>query len=112
MVDLNTLIPAGSGAPLYEASNINDRGEIVAGGLPGGCNDPSSCGHVYLLIPCDADHPGVEGCDYNAVADTSDAEIQARQSTQLSVEAAKRRVTPETAARYRRLRKSTTSEPQ
>jgi probable HAF family extracellular repeat protein len=111
MVDLNTLIPADSGAPLYEASNINDRGEIVAGGLPAGCNDPSSCGHVYLLIPCDADHPGVEGCDYNAVADTSDAEIQARQSTQLSVEAAKKWVTPETAARYRRLRRSTTSEP-
>jgi probable HAF family extracellular repeat protein len=111
MVDLNTLIPADSGAPLYEASNINDRGEIVAGGLPAGCNNPFSCGHVYLLIPCDADHPSVEGCDYNAVGDTSDAEIQARQSTQLSVEAAKKWVTPETAARYRRLRKSTTSEP-
>jgi probable HAF family extracellular repeat protein len=63
MVDLNPLIPEDSGAPLYEASNINERGEIVAGGLPAGCSDPSSCGHVYLLIPCDEEHPGIEGCE-------------------------------------------------
>ena len=67
MVDLNTLIPEKAGAPLYEASNINERGEIVAGGLPAGCGDPSSCGHVYLLIPCDEEHPGIEGCDYTMV---------------------------------------------
>jgi probable HAF family extracellular repeat protein len=67
MVDLNTLIPENSGAPLYEASNINERGEIVAGGLPVGCGDPSSCGHAYLLIPCDEEHPDIEGCDYGMI---------------------------------------------
>ena len=53
MVDLNTLILASSGATLYDAENINQRGEIVALGLPAGCADPNSCGHVYLLIPKD-----------------------------------------------------------
>ena len=66
MVDLNTLIPEDSGAPLYEADNINEHGEIVAGGLPAGCSDPSACGHDYLLIPCDEDHPSIDGCDYGA----------------------------------------------
>jgi len=67
MIDLNTLILAGSGAVLYEADNLNERGEIVASGLPAGCNDRFSCGHIFLLIPCDDDHPGVEGCDYTMV---------------------------------------------
>jgi probable HAF family extracellular repeat protein len=53
MVDLDTLISQDSGATLYEADNINERGEIVASGLPAGCNDRFACGHVYLLIPCD-----------------------------------------------------------
>jgi probable HAF family extracellular repeat protein len=81
MVDLNTLIPADSGAPLYEASNINERGEIVAGGLPAGCNNPSSCGHVYLLIPCDKEHPNVAGCDYNSVDAGAEAEPQTVRAT-------------------------------
>ncbi len=79
MVDLNTLIPEDSGAPLYEASNINERGEIVAGGLPAGCNDPSSCGHVYLLIPCDKEHRDLKGCDYDPVYDKPPAEVQPAQ---------------------------------
>lgn len=105
MVDLNILIPADSGATLYEASNINERGEIVAGGLPAGCNDPSTCGHVYLLIPCDADHPGLEGCDYNPVADASDAQTHSSQTTILSLDAAKK------WQRYRRFYNRATSEP-
>jgi probable HAF family extracellular repeat protein len=74
MVDLNTLIPENAGAPLYEASNINERGEIVAGGLPAGCGDPNSCGHVYLLIPCDEEHSGIEGCDYSTVEASASTE--------------------------------------
>jgi hypothetical protein len=67
LVDLDALAVSDSGASLFEADNINERGEIVASGLPGGCDDRFSCGHVFLLIPCDEDHPGVEGCDYSMV---------------------------------------------
>src|SRR5262249_337611 len=67
MVDLNTLILGNSGAGLYEADNINDRGEIVASGLPAGCDNRFACGHIFLLIPCDENHPGLEGCDYSLV---------------------------------------------
>jgi probable HAF family extracellular repeat protein len=62
IVDLNTLVPAGSGVQLFLADYINDRGEITAGGvLPNGDN------HAFLLVPCDENHPGVEGCDYSLV---------------------------------------------
>jgi hypothetical protein len=43
-------------------SNINDRGEIAG-------NAALSNGetHAFVLIPCDDDHPDVEGCDYSMV---------------------------------------------
>jgi probable HAF family extracellular repeat protein len=62
IVDLNTLVPPGSGLQLYEADQINDRGEIVVQGV-----DASGNNHAVLLIPCDENHPGVEGCDYSSV---------------------------------------------
>src|SRR5437016_11503710 len=52
IVDLNTLIPANSSLELFDATNINDRGEIAGRGLPAGCDDVHFCGHVFLLIPC------------------------------------------------------------
>jgi probable HAF family extracellular repeat protein len=54
IVDLNTAIPPNSSLQLVETDNINDRGEIVGRGLPAGCGDPNLCGHVFLLIPCNA----------------------------------------------------------
>lgn len=78
ILDLNSLTLGESGAYLYEADNINESGEIVASGLPAECNDRFSCGHVYLLIPCDENHADVEGCDYNMV----EAEIQPRRELQ------------------------------
>ena len=72
MVDLNTLIPQDLGAVLYEADNINERGEIVASGLPAGCDDRFACGHVFLLIPCgEGDQTCGGGGSENAVLQTS-----------------------------------------
>jgi probable HAF family extracellular repeat protein len=68
MVDLNTLIPAGSGVQLTNAFNINDRGEILAKAAPIGFtpNDDADLGHLALLVPCDEGHPNLEGCEYGA----------------------------------------------
>jgi len=62
IVDLNTLIPPGSGLVLIMATSINDSGEIGGQGV-------SSAGdnHAFLLVPCDDNHPGVQGCDYSMV---------------------------------------------
>jgi probable HAF family extracellular repeat protein len=67
MVDLNSLIAPRSTLELTFAFAINDSGEIVGTGVPSGCT-PSNidfCGHAYRLIPCDENHPDLEGCDYS-----------------------------------------------
>ena len=62
LVKLNSLIPPGSEINLGGAINANNRGEIVAGGtLPNGEQ------HAVLLMPCDDEHPDLEGCDYSLV---------------------------------------------
>jgi probable HAF family extracellular repeat protein len=70
IVDLNTLIPPHSDLYLNLALDISDRGEITGDGtLSSGDN------HAFLLIPCDENHPRVEGCDYS-LADTPAAVAQ------------------------------------
>jgi probable HAF family extracellular repeat protein len=62
MVDLNTLVSPDSGIYIQGSQTINNRGEIVVAGT-----DANGNGHAVLLIPCDENHPGVEGCDYSLV---------------------------------------------
>jgi probable HAF family extracellular repeat protein len=71
MVDLDNLVPKGSPLRLVEAVTINDRGEIAGNGVPPGVarKDFGTLGHAFLLIPCDENHPGVEGCDYTIMVD-------------------------------------------
>jgi probable HAF family extracellular repeat protein len=57
MIDLNTVIPPGSGLQLTIAFNINNRGEILAKSIPVGATpfDDADLGHVVLLVPCEED---------------------------------------------------------
>lgn len=66
-IDLNTLVVPGTTMFVTLGVIINDAGEI-------GClgSDPGDAdGHACLLIPCDEDHAGVEGCDYSLVDPTA-----------------------------------------
>lgn len=64
MLDLNKLIPPGSGWVLTNAFNINDRGEILAKAAPEGFtpNDDADLGHLALLIPCKEDDWNCQNC--------------------------------------------------
>ena len=72
MVDLNTLISSDSGIYVFWAGNINDRGEIAAAGLL-----PNGDTHAVLLIPCDANHPNVDGCDDSMVGASTSKSVRA-----------------------------------
>lgn len=68
MVDLNTLVSSKSGLSVAGAIDINDRGEIA-----GSSADVNGYSFAILLIPCDENHPNIEGCDYSLV-DAAEAE--------------------------------------
>ena len=71
MIDLNTLIPAGSNFQLIDAYNINDRGEILVQALPLGEQpmEGVQLGHLALLVPCSGDEASCsDSSDPSAVA--------------------------------------------
>ena len=70
MLDLNTLIPPGSGLQLTNAININDRGEILAKSDPVGVApiDDEDFGHLVLLVPCDE---GLGDCENELAVSTA-----------------------------------------
>lgn len=68
--DLNTLIPPNSPLYLCCVGSINDRGEMGGYGVDANANQ-----HAFLLIPCDENHPGVEGCDYSLVDAATAAQV-------------------------------------
>jgi probable HAF family extracellular repeat protein len=75
MVDLNQLVESGSGFQALIAYNINDRGEIAGTGVPAGCDDIDTCGHLFLMIPCDEDHRGE--CADNSMIEVSTPQASA-----------------------------------
>ena len=56
---------------------INDRGEIAGTGVL-----PNGDVRAFLLIPCDENHPDVEGCDYSEVEVTTEAPVRSAQIAQ------------------------------
>ena len=88
MIDLNVFLPPNSDLQqLTDAYNINDRGEIDGLGVPPSCGDEFACGHAFVLIPCDENHPDIAGCDYSlvdaatAAASMSPAPVMRRPTT-------------------------------
>jgi probable HAF family extracellular repeat protein len=60
IINLNVFVPAGSGITLEDVEMINDRGELF-----GEAFLDNGDSRAFLLIPCDENHPNIEGCDYN-----------------------------------------------
>ena len=102
MVDLNTLIVPGSKMYVKAAVLINDLGDIGCLGLDPGDSDEHAC----LLIPCDENHPGIEGCDYSLVDAPAATEVHPVDITKASAAAASQpKLSPaELLARFRSLR--------
>jgi probable HAF family extracellular repeat protein len=68
LVDLDTFVSPNSGVQLTFALSINEHGEIASLGLL-----PNGDQHAFALIPCDENHPNLEGCDYSLIAATAGA---------------------------------------
>jgi probable HAF family extracellular repeat protein len=106
-VDLNLLIPPNSPLELTVASYISDRGEIIGGGNPVGCTNNDTCNHVYVLIPCDDNHPDIEDCNYSLGDAATTPQVRPAQMTQPSVPANVAKSSP--AERMARIRSAMAS---
>jgi probable HAF family extracellular repeat protein len=89
IVDLNTLVPPGSGVTITSAFDINDRGEIAVGGF-----NSQGDHRAFLLIPCDEDHPDLEGCDYDPVEAVTEAPVRSAQITTALAAASATKLSP------------------
>ncbi len=98
MVDLNTLVSPDSPFFLYWAPFIDDQGEIGAFGLL-----PDGDSHAVLLIPCDENHPNIEGCDYSLADGGASAAGVSDVATGESPTVAKPALTPDVIRRLLRL---------
>jgi len=97
MVDIGTLVLPGSDLTIVDLFDINERGEIAGGAVL-----PNGDEHAVVLIPCDENHPGVEGCDYSLVDPATVVEGQPTQiSDSLAVPSQVNLFSTEPTARYR-----------
>jgi probable HAF family extracellular repeat protein len=97
--DLNALIPRGSPLSLQFTETINDRGEIAGTGV-----DVDGNQHAFLAIPCDENHPRVEGCDYESVDAAVASDVRPAQTTQAPTATPSRLSPAEMMARFRSLK--------
>jgi probable HAF family extracellular repeat protein len=96
ILDLNALQSAPSGLTLNEATFINDRGEI--GGFGTLANGET---HAFVMIPCDANHSNVEGCDYEPVEAAIGIQAHPPQENQSSATNPATFTTPKILTRFR-----------
>lgn len=73
IADLNGLVINDAGVQLTVAVGLNEAGEIAAQGVVSNGDL-----HAFLLIPCDENHPRVEGCDYSMVEARPTAPVQSK----------------------------------
>jgi probable HAF family extracellular repeat protein len=101
-VDLNSLVTSDSGVHLNVGIWTNGEGEVIAGGIPPDCDNPETCGHTYMLIPCDEIHPGIEDCDYSLVDAAATVRRELALNTQLPALASSANLSlAETMTRFR-----------
>jgi probable HAF family extracellular repeat protein len=79
MIDLNVFVPPGVNLTLVEVEQINDPGEMFGIGTLADGNS-----RAFLLIPCDENHPNIEGCDYSLVDASATASVSSMLTTRLS----------------------------
>jgi probable HAF family extracellular repeat protein len=103
MVDLNSLIPAGSSLQLTYAVAINDRGEIARFGVPPGVppGKYETEGHAYILIPCEENHTDVEGCEDGGQATAAAIQNSPAPAVQIPTNVNHGGLTPQTLAALR-----------
>jgi probable HAF family extracellular repeat protein len=97
MVDLNTLLVQPTTMYVNGALIINDRGEIGCLGK----NPGDTTTHACVLIPCDNNHSGVEGCedaDTTSVTPSNPLAV-----TQTSTDASQSTLSPEMLAARARI---------
>jgi probable HAF family extracellular repeat protein len=70
IADLNILVPPNSPLYIVYAYTINRRGEIAVNGI-----DANGIEQAAVLVPCDENHAGIDGCDYSLV-DASAATLE------------------------------------
>jgi uncharacterized membrane protein len=99
-VDLNTLVIPGTTMLVTEALIINDGGEIGCLGLDGGMVE-----RACVLIPCDENHAGVEGCEFDTVDTETVAQVRPAQIVQPSAASSFANLSP--AERMTRFRSMT-----
>ena len=105
-IDLNTLVRPGSGVTFLNPFNINDRGEIAGFGVL-----TNGDARAVLLIPCDQDHPDLDGCDYDTVEAVTEVPVRSAQIATAPAAASATKLTPTEMMkrRYHRFGKPQTS---
>jgi probable HAF family extracellular repeat protein len=98
LADLNTLISPSTPIFVFTASFISDQGEIAAfGALANGDQ------RAVLLIPCDENHPDLEGCDYSLVDPATSIGVQSAHTVEAPAASPAKLPPPELLARARSL---------